>query len=906
MPKPRRSPAALRVTRLRCEYQVNPLGLDERQPRLSWELVCPRRGCRQIAYRIECATSESALGAGRADRWDSGRVESAESIQVPFNGPAPESRERLWWCVTVWDEAGAEATSAPAWFELGLLEASDWTAEWIGSAVVGGPRTSPPVPYLRREFAVADKPIARARLYATALGLYEFSLNGTVVGDLVFAPGWTDYHHRLQYHTYDVAALLRPGTNCAGALLGDGWYCGHVGWNDRQHYGDRPRFCAQLEIDYADGTRDTLTTDGSWRTTTGPILSADMLQGETYDARLELGPWDQPGYDDSAWQPVVRFAPPAVPLVAPCGPPVRRLHEFAPVGPPVAHGHGRHRRLTFDLGQNLVGRVRLRVEAPAGTTLVLRHAEMLQPDGTIYTENLRSARCTDVYTCRGGGVETWEPRFTFHGFRYVELAGLPGEPRPDAVTGIVLHSDTPATGRFQCSDPLLNQLQHNIDWGQRGNFLEVPTDCPQRDERLGWTGDAQVFIRTAAFNRDVAAFFTKWQNDLRDAQGPGGTIPPVAPAVDNVRGDGGPAWADAVVICPWTVYQVYGDTRLLERHYDSLVAFLGACEAASLDSIREHPDHRPWGGFGDWLALDGSGKTEGGTPKDLIGTAFYAHCAGLLARIARLLGREPDARRHERTAARVRRAFQRRYVTPDGLVAGGTQTAYVLALHFDLVPTALRPALVRELVRDIERRGGKLSTGFVGSPYLPWVLSENGRLDVATKLLFQREWPSWLYAVTQGATTIWERWDGWTHDKGFQTPAMNSFNHYAYGAIGAWLYAVVAGLDLDPAAPAYRRVRVRPHPIDGLTHARAELHTMYGPAASGWKRLRGGVLQVDATVPANATAEIRVPAPPGATVREGDRPAERAEGLALVERSETHAVFAATSGTYRFTVAPAP
>jgi len=885
---------------LRCEYLANPLGLDALNPRLSWELRDGRRGARQTAYQIQVAASARLLASDKPDLWDSRRVRSDVSIHVPYAGKELCPRQRVYWRVRTWDASGkASPWSATAWWETGLLGTDEWRGQWIGSQLVGGKYTTVPVPYLRKSFTLAQLPV-RARLYATALGLYEAELNGARVGDEIFAPGWTDYTKRIQYQIYDVTKLLYEGENVLGAILGDGWYCGHVSWNGRQLYGDRPRFCAQLVLTFADGSAEWVATDGSWATSTGPILESDMQMGESYDARHELGAWSSPGYDDSLWQPVRVFEAPSARLVARCGPPVRRILELKPKQPPKELQA--NAKYIYDLGQNMVGRVRLKVKGPAGRTVKLRFGEMLDAKGNLYTENLRGAKQTDHYALKGDPAgEVWEPRFTFHGFRYVEVSGFSGKPEPDAVTGIVLHSDTPPTGSFECSEPLLNQLQHNIQWGQRGNFLEVPTDCPQRDERLGWTGDAQVFIRTAAFNMDVASFFTKWQHDIRDSQGPRGQIPAVVPeaGIGVNDGDGGPAWADAAVICPWHVYLCYGDTSILESHFDVYERFIASFEKISRNFIREHPEVTKWGGFGDWLALDGSGKTDGGTAKDLIGTAFYAYSARLVGRMARALGRNKDAIRYERLFEKVRRAFQRRYISPSGLISGGTQTCYVLALQFDLAPASLRHAMVKELVRDISKRGNKLSTGFVGASHLPWVLSENGRLDVAYKLLHQKQWPSWLYAVTQGATTIWERWDGWTHDRGFQDKGMNSFNHYAYGAIGAWLYAVVAGLDVDSAQPAYKHMLVRPRPGGGLTRARARLRTMYGLAESGW-RIRNGRLELTVTVPPNATATIHMPAAEVKEVKEGRKPAARAPGVKAKGWRGGCAIFETGAGRYVF------
>jgi alpha-L-rhamnosidase len=890
----------LNVGHLRCEYLENPLGIDVLKPRLSWRLFSDRRGARQTAYRIIAAPSADDVTAERNLVWDSGRVESDQSIHVVYAGERLRSRQRVFWRVQVWDETGSLAVSPIAWWEMGLLRRTDWSASWIGATLVGGRWTTIPAPLLRRSFTL-DAPIVQARLYITALGLYECTINGQLVGEDVFTPGWTDYGQRVQYQVYDVTGLVRTGENAIGVILGDGWYCGHVAWSGRQQYGDRPKLLAQLVVTLANGKTQTIVSNRSWRYAFGPILESDILHGESYDARLEIPGWDTPGFDDSSWQPVELFTLPDIALVAMRGPTVRRHEELRPITPPTAFHTHQTTRWVFDLGQNMVGWVRLRVRGPAGTTVSIRYAEMLNPDGTIYTANLRSARATDHYTLRGDSDgEVWEPRFTFHGFRYVELSGYPGTPDIEAVTGIVIHSATPPTGEFSCSDPLINQLQHNIVWGQKGNFLEVPTDCPQRDERLGWTGDAQVFIRTAAFNMHVAPFFTKWIRDLEDAQSPEGAYPPVAPLA-GIGGltDGGPAWADAGIICPWTIYLCYGDTRLLEDHYPSMQRFVEYLERSSRDFIRCYEDYPGFRGFGDWLALDGSGRTDGGTTKDLIGTAFFAHSARLLSRIAAIIGRQRDATRYRRLFERVRQAFITRFVTGAGRVTGETQTGYVLALHFELLPPELRPAAADVLARDILARGVHLSTGFVGTPYLPHVLTSVGRLDLAYALLLQQTCPSWLYPVTQGATTIWERWDGWTHDKGFQDPGMNSFNHYAYGAIGEWLYATVAGIDIDPECPGYRHLVLRPRPGGRLTSARAALDTMYGRAVSDW-HIDGDRFVWTIVVPPNTTATAYVPAVEGTIVQESGRPAEESDGVTLVQRDEETAVYRVVSGRYTF------
>ena len=880
------------ITHPLCEYGANPLGIDVTAPRLSWRLQSDRAGARQTAYRVRAASDPALLQEGPADLWDSGKVESDQSVQVAYGGPRLKSRQRVYWQATVWDETGQASQSEVAWFEIGLLKRSDWKAKWIGVALTGGPRTNVPAPYLRKPFSVAGK-VQSARLYVTALGLYECSINGQPVGDDVFNPGWTDYHKRVQYKVYDVTDLLQEGDNVLGAILGDGWAAGHVGMGARQNYVDRPRLLAQLEVTLADGSRQVIATDRTWKHQFGPILENDMLMGEAYDARLEMPGWNEPRFDDKRWLGVELFDDPGAALVATNGPTVRRMEELTPISDPVDRGNFMARRAIFDLGQNMVGWVRFKGSAPAGTTVTLRFAEVLDANGDLYTPNLRAARATDYYTFKGEGEEIWEPKFTFHGFRYVEVTGYPGPLTRDAVTGVVLYSDMAQTGDFTCSEPLVNQLQHNILWGQKGNFVDVPTDCPQRDERLGWTGDIQVFARTAAFNMDVAGFLTKWAQDVADAQNEAGMVPAVVPKASIPLPDGGPAWADAVIICPWTVYLAYGDTRMLENNYEVMRKFLDWVVSASPGFIRCAPDYEGWPGFGDWLSINAN------TPRDLIGTAFLAYDAHLMAQIAAALGKQRDAARYRKLFAEVKKAFGNRYLKGGKLPANAapasqmrqmmdgadaisrgnlkavdygpitsevfntdlftpTQTAYVLALHFDLLPEKLRPFATAELVADIERRGMHLSTGFVGAPYLPHVLSNNGRLDVAYALLHQKTWPSWLYSVTQGATTIWERWDGWTEENGFQDPGMNSFNHYAYGSIGAWLYSAVAGIEIDPAQPGYKHAILRPQPGGGLTEASGRIKTLYGELTSAW-RVEQGVFEWTIHIPPNTRATAYLP-----------------------------------------------
>lgn len=880
------------IANLKCEYLTNPLGIDTLTPRLSWQIKTERQGARQTAYRLLVASTPEQLETNQADIWDSEKIASDKSVHIEYDGKSLSSRQRVYWKVQIWDEEDAISESDTARFEMGLLKQSDWQAEWVGTNLTGGARSMVPVPYLRKGFTLDDE-IASARLYITALGVFECFINGQRVSEDIFAPGWTDYAKQVQYLTYDVTDLLQAGDNVIGAILGDGWAVGYLGWLGRQNYVDRPQLLAQLEITRQDGTMQTIVTDSSWQYQFGAITHSDFIMGEAYDARQELTCWNTLDADTSDWLPVETFHHPNTKLIAQIGAPVRVMEELLPVSEPVDRGGMGRSRWLFDLGQNMVGRVRFKGSAPAGKTIVLRFAEILDEEGAPYTTNLRSAHATDYYTFKGEGEEIWESTFTFHGFRYVEIEGYDGDVSKDTITGVVLYSEMEQTGTFECSDPLLNQLQSNILWGQKGNFLELPTDCPQRDERLGWTGDIQVFAETAAFNMDIAGFMTRWAVNVQDAQNEDGSVPSVVPYAVDVPTDGGPAWADAVIICPWTIYKSYGDERILAENYDAMTHFMVFLIESSPDYIRCAPDFEGWPGFGDWLSVNAN------TPRDLIGTAFLAYDAQLMTHIATILGKTDDAERYQQLCDNTKQAFANRYLanSPVPLVAYAasserramddadrlsqgrlkkvdygtitsevfntelftpTQTAYVLALHFNLLPDDLRPIAADELVADIERRGTHLSTGFVGSPCLNHVLSENGHLDTAYDLLNQKQWPSWLYAVTQGATTIWERWDGWTEDNGFQTPEMNSFNHYAYGAIGAWMYNTIAGINTDSSQPGYKHIILSPQPGGGLEYARATLKTLYGEIVSDWK-LEGDTFTYHISVPPNTTATVSLP-----------------------------------------------
>lgn len=760
----------------------------------------------------------------------------------------------------------------------------------MGESPWGLPSTShhltlPQAPFLRRAFSL-DKAVKSAALYVTALGVVETRINGRRVGDEFLTPGWTEYKKRVYYRTFDVTALVKQGDNAIGAILADGWACGYVGFGSRRNlYGiGRPRLLAQLEVTFEDGSKQIIATDSSWKTAYGPILEGDLLMGETYDARLAMPGWDAAAFNAAAWKPCEeRESWPAV-LEAYPGVPVRRLVELKPK----AITEPKPGVFVYDLAQNMVGWVRLKAQGTAGTKITMRFAEMLNPDGTVYTTNLRAARCTDTYSLRGEGEETWEPMSTFHGFRYVEVTGYPGTPTLDSITGVVVGSDAPEAGTLVTSNPLVNQLQHNVVWGQRGNFLEVPTDCPQRDERLGWMGDAQVFVRTSCTNNDTAAFFTKWMVDVEDAQHPNGAFTDVSPEILNQEGS--PAWGDAGVIVPWTMYQVYGDKRIIERHYAAMCKWIAWMEQRTEGLLR------PNTGYGDWLSIGAD------TPKDVIATAYFAYSTDLLSRMAAVINKPAEAADYHALFVRIKDAFNKAYIAPDGRIKGDTQACYVMALKMNLLPDALRPAALGYLVDDIQARDWRLSTGFVGTGYLNPVLTKNGRTDVAYRLLLQDEFPSWLFSIKYGATTIWERWNGWTPTEGFGDPGMNSFNHYSFGAVDQWMHANIGGIDTDPAHPGFKRIVIHPRPGGGLTHARATYNSIRGEVLSIWTT-ESGRFELNVTVPANTTAEVWVTAPAADQVSEGGKPAASAEGVRFLRHEDGCAVFEVGSGAYRF-VAP--
>jgi alpha-L-rhamnosidase len=713
-------------------------------------------------------------------------------------------------------------------------------------------KTVESVAWLRREFPVPGN-IERARLYVTARGLFEVHLNGENVGHDTFTPGWTSYANRLDTLTYDVTDKVQTGDNAVGVLLGTGWYAGRLGWkHDKGLFGRHPELLLQLEITYQDGRTETIVSDGQWKATLdGPIILSSIYDGETYDARKEIPGWDKAGFNDAKWGTVEVNEDLGVQQLTPKPFAPVRATETLTVQNITEPEPG---RFVFDLGQNMVGWAALNIPVEKDQTVTLRVAEMLNPDGTMYTANYRSAKTIDFYTAAETGTISWQPTFTFHGFRYVELSGFPegAKPKADWIKGVVLHSDLPRIGTFESSHEKLNQLYSNIIWGQRGNFLDIPTDCPQRDERLGWTGDAQAFAPTALLNYDCHAFFKSWLGSMRDDQFKDGQIPHVIP--DILKGAGSPGWMDAATIIPWDVYVSTGDAEVLAENFDMMEKLVAWYRTKSKDGLISKI-----GGFGDWLQPYAK-DNKGDTPKELLGTAFYANSVQILANSAKVLGKTADAAKYGAEAAAVKAAFAKHYFAADGTLqnASETQTAYLLAIGFKLIPVDIQKKAAVHLVELVNAADGHLRTGFLGTPFIAQVLDDMGYGDLAYSILFKETYPSWFFSINQGATTMWERWNSYSHKDGFGDVGMNSFNHYAYGAIGEWMIERVAGLALDPEHPGYKHFFVKPIVGGPLTSARVELETAYGRASSGWN-LDGDNLMLNVVVPPNTTATIEFP-----------------------------------------------
>lgn len=881
------------VVACQTENLTNPIGLDTRQPRYTWQLQTNQRNVLQSAYEIRVARTELDLKSGQSLIWHSGKVASDSSVFVTYKGAPLQSGERYYWQVRVWDNAGKLSPwSTPLFFQMAFLSASDWKAKWIEQGFTEDTILRPS-PVFRKTFGVG-KNVKSATVSITAHGMYDAFLNGQRMGDAYLTPGWTVYNKRLQYQVYDVTTMLQEGKNAVGITLANGWYRGNLAWGGQKDiYGKTLGLLFQLDITYKDGRKESIVSDESWKSSSAEVRYSEIYHGEIIDARQKKQGWTTALYDDKDWTGVKKASHPFNHLVATYNEPVKKHETFRPVKI-LTTPKGEK---VIDFGQNLVGWVLVKASGKAGDTVRIHYAEVLDKAGNFYTENLRAAKAEASYVLQGKGEETFEPRFTFYGFRYIKVSGVSGELKPENFTAVALYSAMQPSGSFTSSNPLLNQLVQNIEWGQKGNFLDVPTDCPQRDERLGWTGDAQVFARTATFHRDANNFFAKWLKDLAADQLPNGSVPFVVPNVLGTGSAGSAGWADAATIIPWDMYLVYGDRRLLEEQYPSMKAWVNYMQEQSTSNLWNKGFH-----FGDWLSYMQDNDLAGRsaiTDKYLIAQCFFAHSTQLLIKAARVLGKEEDVVAYSANLQRIKDAFVKEYVTPSGRLVSGTQTAYVLALQFDMLPESLQQQAADRLVENIKSYDNHLSTGFLGTPYLCHVLSRFGHIKTAYDLLLQETFPSWLYPVKMGATTIWERWNGIRPDGTFEPASMNSFNHYAYGAIGDWMYRTMVGLDNADGSIGYKKMRIRPQIGGNLTQAAIKYKTRYGPVATGWK-LENDSLIMDADIPPNTTAMVYIPGATVESLKEGGKKMAAGKKIRVVGNEDGYLKLEVGSGTYQF------
>jgi alpha-L-rhamnosidase len=921
--------AGLTPGRLRCEYKENPV-TDVTAPRLSWELTSTQRNQSQTAYQIIVASSPEKLTPEKADLWNTGQISGSATAQIEYAGKTLVSRQVCFWKVRSWDKnkiAGPWSTVAK--WEIGLLNKTEWKGDWIGYDLdnmgKGKVYHLPPAPYLRKEVNVKSG-IKKARLYVTALGLYEFSINGKKVGDAFLTPGWTDYDQRVYYQTYDVTDQVKPGNNALASQLSYGWYAGYLGYAllvgnpvVRTFYGKVPVLKAQLEVEYANGKTETFATSPEWKVNHGALTESDLLNGETYDARKEWNNWNKTGFNDKDWKNAEVYPDKADRKIQVYpGPPVR-ITQTLPVKSTTPRPDGTY---IFDMGQNFAGIVRIKMKGKAGDSIRIRFGEKLHPDGRLMTENLRMARATDTYIMKGlPEGEVWEPKFTFHGFQFVEVKGLRTKADNSTLLGLVIGSDTPKVGNFETDNKMVNQLYSNIDWTQRANYIDIPTDCPQRDERIAWTGDAQVYAKSATFNRDVASFFTKWVVDLNDSQYENGAYPVYAPRPNLRSYDSfSPGWMEAGIICPYQIYRAYGDTRMIKQGWAHMVRFMDFLEKRSDGTyvFKEgtFKDLAPKGGFGDWLSF---GKK---TPPDLLASFYFVYCSDLMAEMAKATGNNSDANRFTTMSAKIRKAIAGHYADASGKFkcdtaaygngegyvvdekfgfSAHTQTVYANALYMNATPGGDPKRAGEYLVELIRQNDNKLGTGFLGAkPLLP-ALSATGHTDLAYKLFLSKEFPSWGFEVAQGSTTIWERWDSFTKEDGFKyNAAMNSFSHYAFGAVCEWMFGNAAGI--QSIDPGFTKFRIRPEiapdgmGADGLNHVKASLHSISGEIVSEWKK-EAGKLVMHVEVPVNTLAVIYIPDADGKVLLNG-KPLANSEGITLKEKEAGYSVIEVGSGKY--------
>ncbi|NSW78863.1 MAG: family 78 glycoside hydrolase catalytic domain [Chthonomonadetes bacterium] len=863
---------------LRCEYLSRPMGVDVPQPRLSWTLWSRERAQRQTAYRILVASSPDLLARDEGDLWDTGRVESDQTTHIPYTGKPLRSLQRCYWKVQAWDAQGNPSEwSEISWWEMGILHPEEWKAQWISAP------QAEPAPLLRKAFLVSA-PVRRARALVCGLGYYELWVNGARVGDHVLDPAQTDYEGRALYVVYDITHLLMPGENAVGIMLGNGWFHQAVVWGGMS-YG-LPCALLQMALEYEDGTAELICTDGSWKTFPGPVLKNNVYAGEEYDARLEVLGWSTASFDDSAWRPVQVIPSPTKRLQSQLMPPIQRIKTLQPISlwqvqPGV---------WVYDMGQNFAGWARLKVEAPEGTTITLRFAEELHPDGSIdpastgvFATNVVQ---TDRYTCKGTGVEIWEPRFTYHGFRYVEMTGYPGTPTLDMLGGVVVHTAVQPAGTFECSDEMLNRIHRTALWTEVSNLHSVPTDCPHR-ERCGWLGDAHVSAEMTIYNFEMAPFWRKYLEDIETSLTENGLPTFVAPGKRKI-GEASPDWGTAIVQIPYYLYVYYGDTTVLEKHYDTMKQWVEHLQESAQDMIVS-------AGLGDWCA---PGSVPGNTPIPITSTAVFYLDARIMQRVAQVLGKTEDASVFEQLATQIREAFNRHFFNAEER-SYGSQTADVLALAWGLVPEGMEQAVADSLARDVmKRHRGHHTTGIFGLRHLFWTLSEYGHGDVAMTILHQTDYPSIGYLFSLGATTLWE-W--WSEPEIEQQEGPRSCNHPMQGGFDAWFFYGIAGIRPCANTPGFRHFVLKPHILPGIEWARASYRSVRGLIRSEWRR-EGERLHWKVSVPPNTSATVYLPATEVNSVTENGKPLDEAEGVQVRGAERGFVVVNIGSGEYRFDV----
>lgn len=1028
------------ISGLKCDHRIHPINIDIEAPMFSWQMETTRRGAAQTAYQVIVSDSRELIGKNQGNIWDSGKVNSSQSVHIPFSGSPLQSSKEYWWKVRVWDESGNESPwSKTAQFETAFLNPNQWQAQWIGRPVeeksvsdfnnlywiwhpsgnihwkmvhleksfsgenvtsarvwvsvdnsyeifindtsLGGHREYTPNPATRffeyemtghihggdnifrisavqtthernagaiariilaysdgtetiinsdstwkaslaknygfvstqkewepaiqavaiekypgrhwgeltlpyqsprsvlvRNEVEIPKRIKKAKVHVSGLGGYTFYINGQKVGNDLLSPGWTHYGKRIQYQTYNVTSMLQRGKNCFGALLGSLWWSGDMGFRQIPQFSEGPlQFIMQMQVDYNDGTTDVFTTNQYWKTQLSPITENSIYDGETWDARLEIAGWNQPGLMDSNWEPALVIPGDKSLLVAEQFQPIRVTREIKPVSvTEIAPG-----KFIFDMGENIAGWTRIRARGNPGDTIILRFAEVLNDDGTLDTAPLRTAKATDRYIVKGTGWETWEPSFTYHGFQFVEITGFPGKPSAENLTGIVFHTDAPRVGQLETSNPFLNLIYNNVYRTQTGNMHSVVTDCPQRDERLGWAGDANIFTKTMYYNMDMYLYFRKYLRDLRDSQLPNGEMPNFAPDAFSFN-PGPPGWGDAVVMMPWRTWLFTGDTAILTENYPAMLQWHQTVVDRSENNLLE------WGGFGDWVSLVH-------TPANPIGSLYYYYSTTLLAHISRIIGKHDEAVRLEELAVKIKSAFNEKYYNPETQQYwANTQTALVMPLAMGLVPEQHRDAVARKLAENIRENDNHLNTGFLGTQFLLQTLSELGYHELAYTLASHRTYPSWGYMIEKGATTVWENWNADT--KG---PEMNSRNHPPFAVIGEWMYAYLAGIKPDPEYPGFKQFTIEPRPVVDLQWVKAEYHSPYGKIVSNWE-WKDSRFVIEITVPANSRARVIIPAKDAGSVSENGKKLTEIKHARILSENDGKVVFLLKAGKYLF------